>query len=166
MDYFTSDTHFGHANIIKYCNRPFADVHHMNVEMTTRWNARVLPEDRVYHIGDFAMGHKSLIPNYLKRLNGEIIFIAGNHDRPKILSALGYAVYDELKLPVGLDKYVYLCHKPYYIKDYDPNMLVFLCGHVHETWKRKEYQNGLKQINVGVDQWDFTPHTLDELIND
>lgn len=28
--FFTSDTHFGHANIINLCKRPFKDVNHMN----------------------------------------------------------------------------------------------------------------------------------------
>jgi calcineurin-like phosphoesterase family protein len=52
--FFTSDTHFGHANIIKYCGRPFASVEEMNRELIARWNAVVGPRDTVYHLGDRA----------------------------------------------------------------------------------------------------------------
>lgn len=60
MDFFTSDTHFGHVNIILYCNRPFASVLEMNEQVIARWNDRVGPRDTVYHLGDFAMGLKNL----------------------------------------------------------------------------------------------------------
>ena len=52
--WFTSDTHFDHKNIIKYCNRPFKDIDEMNAELERRWNAVVAPGDRVFHLGDFA----------------------------------------------------------------------------------------------------------------
>src|SRR2546429_527154 len=82
MDFFTSDTHFGHANIIPYCSRPFASVPEMNEALIARWNDCVGPDDTVYHLGDFAMGLKSLWPEYRRRLNGKIVFTLGNHDAP------------------------------------------------------------------------------------
>ena len=79
--FFTSDTHFNHANVIKYCARPFASLEAMNREMITRWNAVVGPEDTVYHLGDFAMGKSSEWPGFLRQLNGaRKILIRGNHD--------------------------------------------------------------------------------------
>ena len=54
--FFTSDTHFSHATIIKFCQRPFKDVSHMNDELVQRWNEVVGPDDIVFHLGDFAWG--------------------------------------------------------------------------------------------------------------
>ena len=54
--FFTSDTHFGHANIINLCNRPFKDVNHMNDMLVENWNSVVSDDDTVFHLGDFALG--------------------------------------------------------------------------------------------------------------
>ena len=59
--YFTADTHFGHGNIIKYCNRPFKNHLEMDDELIRRWNNVVSNEDEVYHLGDFEFG----APGYL-----------------------------------------------------------------------------------------------------
>ena len=85
----TSDTHFNHANIIKYCNRPFSSVEEMNETIIANWNKVVSERDIVYHLGDFALGDKSLIPNILRRLNGCIKVIMGNHDNLDIMLKLG-----------------------------------------------------------------------------
>lgn len=66
MNFFTSDTHYNHKNIIKYCERPFANVEEMNRELVERHNAIVKPGDTVYH------------------LNGKIIYLRGNHDKSGI----------------------------------------------------------------------------------
>ncbi len=57
--YFTADTHFNHANVLKYCARPFASIDEMNRELIARWNALVGPEDTVYH-GDARGNPQSL----------------------------------------------------------------------------------------------------------
>lgn len=54
--WLTSDTHFGHENIIRYCSRSYASLREMDYDMARRWNERVGPADLVYHLGDFAMG--------------------------------------------------------------------------------------------------------------
>ena len=82
--FFTSDTHFGHENIIEYCGRPFKDVTHMNEELIRRWNARVTPDDVVFHLGDFSM-MGGAVSKFYKRLNGNIIWIKGNHDKKPII---------------------------------------------------------------------------------
>jgi len=70
--FFTSDTHFNHVNIIKYCSRPFSSVEEMNREMIARWNSVVGPEDTVFHLGDFAMGYSTEWPSFLSQLNFKI----------------------------------------------------------------------------------------------
>lgn len=81
MRFFTSDTHFGHKNIIRYCDRPFDDVPHMNEMLIKNWNAVVSPEDEVFHLGDVALGPWVEWEGILSRLNGTIHLIIGNHDR-------------------------------------------------------------------------------------
>lgn len=78
--YFTSDTHFGHANIMRLCNRPFKTIGEMNDTLVRKWN-EVVPEDGlVFHLGDFAYGPSGLWDDLLSQLNGRIVLILGNHD--------------------------------------------------------------------------------------
>lgn len=79
ITWFTSDLHYGHNNVINYCDRPFKDAHEMNVWITTYWNAVVKPFDTIYVLGDFSINPKHH-PKYLPRLNGKKILIVGNHD--------------------------------------------------------------------------------------
>lgn len=78
--FFTSDTHFGHANVIKYTNRPFSSLEEMNTEMVRRWNAVVSKGDTVVHMGDFAFGKPDFWHHILDQLNGNIVLVQGNHD--------------------------------------------------------------------------------------
>lgn len=80
--FFTADTHFGHANIIKYCDRPFADVPEMNAELLERINSTVSSKDRLVILGDIVMGK---LEDNLKCLAdiraAELVLLPGNHDR-------------------------------------------------------------------------------------
>lgn len=78
--FFTSDTHFGHANIIKLCNRPFKDVEEMNEKLIENWNKVVSEDGTVFHLGDFAFGGSGLWNSVIPRLNGQIYLIIGNHE--------------------------------------------------------------------------------------
>jgi calcineurin-like phosphoesterase family protein len=179
MEFFTADTHFGHGNIIRYCNRPFACVEEMDAALIARWNRRVGPADTVYHLGDFALGPKALWPAYRRQLNGTIVFILGNPDAP-------LAAFEQMLLPVdtyatdwlyqtrgGLQ--VSLAHIPPHPEEPQPgqkrlartNLLpetrpdLWFCGHVHGLW-RTDPATGC--VNVGGDVWDFEPKTLDEIL--
>lgn len=77
MIWFTSDTHFDHANILKYTDRPFLTVGEMNEALIANWNVSVKPGDIVYHLGDFAFKRHAY---FAERLNGQIILIEGSHD--------------------------------------------------------------------------------------
>ncbi len=78
--FFTSDTHFNHANIIKFCNRPFKNVDEMNEALITNWNKVVSADDYVFHLGDFCLGGSAEWTKALDCLNGKIFLILGNHD--------------------------------------------------------------------------------------
>jgi calcineurin-like phosphoesterase family protein len=83
--FLTSDTHFGHAGVCRFTEadgvtkiRPWTDPDEMDEEMIRRWNDRVRPSDKVYHLGDVVINRKSL--KTLARLNGDKVLIRGNHD--------------------------------------------------------------------------------------
>ena len=79
--WFTADHHFGHANIIRFCDRPFADVDAMNESLIANWNAVVTPKDTVYHLGDLFLTNREAAQTIRSRLNGSICLIRGNHDK-------------------------------------------------------------------------------------
>ena len=189
MIFFTSDQHYHHANVIKYCNRPFKDVYHMNEELIRLHNETVSPEDTVYHIGDFTLS-KTAVSTILPRLNGIHHLVMGNHDvcHPAIAKSKEKQVNSKQKyLDAGfktielsgtmaiMDHEVLMSHFPYYnpnpefdqrYPQYRPKDegLVLLHGHVHEHWQAKYSNNGSLMINVGVDVWNFRPVPLEELI--
>lgn len=83
MIYVISDTHFWHANIIKYAGRPYRDVEHMHTSMREMWNDIVSPTDHVLHLGDCAFISKwneTHAREFLKSLHGRITIVPGNHD--------------------------------------------------------------------------------------
>jgi len=82
MNFYTSDLHFSHKNICAYTGRPFDNVEEMNEGVVSNWNAVVDPSDRVYIVGDVAMGKVVDTLPTVTRLNGYKILILGNHDRP------------------------------------------------------------------------------------
>lgn len=166
--YITSDNHFGHENIIKYCNRNYSDVHQMNKDMTIKWNNIIGEDDIIFHLGDFSFRDSN---KYLNQLNGKIILIRGNHDCKSTLKAFS-EVYQ--RLHVEYKGYNFLLnHKPILsdkipdpFNDHDKyvteNLSIFdyyLVGHVHEKWLRLE-----KNYNIGVDMHNFKPITLNYII--
>ncbi len=163
--FFTADSHFGHENIIKYCCRPFKSLEQMNKNLIHNWNQRVKPEDVVYFLGDFCFKNskngkkgEGMTENYnfwLSQLNGNVIFLKGNHDRRNSLNTKLKSCV--IEIGGGL---VYLCHNPI---DYNKDCKINLVGHVHEKWKIKR-ENGVILVNVGVDQWNFRPVTWEEIL--
>jgi calcineurin-like phosphoesterase family protein len=164
--WFTSDTHFGHANIIRYCGRPFSSAAEMDAAMILRWNTRVLPTDTVYHLGDVGFWKPQRCIDVVEQLNGHKVLIRGNHDRKtpdRVFLRAGFAEVHAFGKLVQLqieDHVVEMQHVPHYGPPFgeQPDGITRLCGHVHEKWR---HQRGT--INVGVDQWGFEPVTLEEL---
>ena len=83
--FLVSDTHFGHTGVCRFTEadgvtkiRPWTDPDEMDEEMIRRWNDRLRPSDKVYHLGDVVINRKAL-PT-LARLNGDKVLIRGNHD--------------------------------------------------------------------------------------
>jgi len=83
--WFTSDTHFGHDAIRRYCDRPFASVEEMDNQLIQSWNGVVSPRDEVWHLGDFGYGPDTRMRSVFRRLNGKKRLIIGNHDGDAVL---------------------------------------------------------------------------------
>lgn len=78
--WFTGCTHFGHKNIIKYCNRPFANIKEHDEQLIYNWNLLVTQNDYVFHLGDFGLAGKEYLASIIGRLKGKIFICFGNHD--------------------------------------------------------------------------------------
>ena len=172
--WFTADTHFGHHNAIRYCGRPFQDKREMDRVMIENWNRVVKPRDTVYHLGDVSFYGAIQTTAIIQKLRGKKIMIRGNHDKGEAYYLrAGFTQYIQSRpaTPAKFEEF-FLSHYPYwecYTHDdrghkFADRMLKqqgnrwLLCGHVHEVWKNKG-----RCINVGVDQWNFTPVHLDEI---
>ena len=175
--FYTSDEHYGHRNIITYCNRPFRDTEEMTEELVRRHNAVVSANDLVYHLGDFALDERLVEPT-LKRLTGKHRLIVGNHDRchpcrggfkkarqryigygfEDVLVRMSEPLFDAEHLPyAGSGDHV---EKERYAEWRPKNRGRWLLhGHIHTLWKVRD-----RMINVGVDVWDYAPVTLDSLL--
>lgn len=162
MIYLTSDTHFNHANIIGYCNRPWATVDDMNAGLVERWNSTVGPDDTVFHLGDFAMGLHDFAPAVFEQLNGEKHLIVGNHDSGKIKRMRWASVQKHHRELIG-GKRLYMIHDPgrASVADVAPGTVV-LHGHLHgmaQLHPFTKHPEG-RYIDVGVDCWDYRPVAL------
>lgn len=150
----TSDTHFGHANIIKYCDRPFKDEHHMNEALVDNWNSAVKPGDIVYHLGDVYFRD----PSVLDRLTGQKCLILGNHDngtdqnlQRHFKKILVWRMFPEYGL--------LMTHVPVHEDTLNVNKCpVNVHGHIHERVLPDQ-----RYINVSVEQTNYTPVHIDTL---
>ena len=85
--WFTSDTHFGHKNIIRFAERPFQDVEEMDAMLIKNWNEVVDYQDDVYHLGDFSLTDPARTGQIIDQLNGNIHLIKGNHEKSVLKKA-------------------------------------------------------------------------------
>lgn len=157
--FFTSDTHFGHGWALRFRSRPFASVDEMDAAMIERWNAVVGPGDEIWHLGDFCVHRDARrAGEVLAALNGRKHLVVGNNDGPETTILPGWASVDsyaELELD-GLR--LVLCHYPFRTWNGMGRGALNLHGHSHGRLKRIP-----RQIDVGVDVWDYRPITLDDI---
>lgn len=158
--FFTSDTHFGHENIIKYCSRPFISIEEMDEVLIENWNKKIgLRGNTVYHLGDFAKAHRAeKILQYRKRLNGKIILIEGTHDNFDDKSACGFSTISPMMIIKHEGKTITLCHYA---------LRVWPKSHF-DAWHCYGHSHGRlesigKSWDVGVDNNEFAPISFEEL---
>ena len=141
---FTGDHHFNHENVVRYTNRPFADVEEMDAELISRWNEVVGPRDIVYHLGDFCLGSPLKAADYFEQLNGQIKVLGypWHHDKRwlptgsitdwQYVSRGGHIV--EILLPMVVLEF----------KEFSPSRYpkpVVLCHYQIARWDRRHYDS-------------------------
>jgi calcineurin-like phosphoesterase family protein len=153
MYFFTSDEHYGHRNIIKYCSRPFESVQEMDYEIINKHNEVVSKKDIVVHAGDFTLAKKQQAENYVKQLNGTHIFLSGSHD--------------------------YWLGKKHPLQIWEHNIegqTVVVCHYAMRNWSASHYNSWQlfghshgtlepigKQWDIGVDNNNFSPVSFERL---
>lgn len=170
--WFTSDTHLGHANVIKYSNRPWATVEEMNEALIERWNSCIAKDDAVYHLGDLTLTTRTeLVDEWLGRLNGQIRLVRGNHDnwinRINKLKNAGRIKwikdYAERTFQVGQEKHKFiLMHFPILFWHGSHYGSIHLHGHCHGN--AQHHNQGLRRMDVGVDCNNWYPVSLETIV--
>lgn len=168
--FFTSDLHFGHKNIIKFCNRPWETTEEMDEALIANWNSVVGEKDIVFDLGDFAFATNSKWKELIQRLNGKHYLILGNHDMTQWPGDKIMQLFERVEQQmiiyidnrcIYLNHYPYLCYGGSWRK---PEHAVWqLHGHVHTCPnssgaddERMIYKFPY-QYDVGVDNNNYTP---------
>ena len=175
--FLTSDTHFGHAGVCHFKGkdgvtklRPWDNSDEMDEEMVKRWNERVKPTDKIYHLGDVVINRKAM--SIMRRLNGDKVLIRGNHD---IFRDDEYRTYfRELRAYHVLNGMI-LSHIPLHEASLG-RFGVNIHGHLHSSRVKKARgidartgatlysdENDIRYHCVCVEQTDFTPILLEDV---
>lgn len=169
--FLTSDTHFGHDREFLWGPRGFTNSQEHDEAVIKNWNETVSPDDIVYHLGDLMLGDNAHGIECVKRLNGHIKLIRGNHDTDARWKLYGTLPNVELIGWADVIKYkkynFYLSHHPTLTSNLEkaPHLrmhLINLYGHTHQMGKF--YQDMPYMFHVGLDSNDNRPILLDDAI--
>ena len=153
--FIISDTHFGDERIIKYENRPFNNVTHMDMTIAVNWNKTVGKHDKIFVLGDFAdydIGYVKKI--LLPQLYGYKILVMGNHDRKYDVKEWLDAGLDEVyNYPIIVDDFYILSHEPLYVNQNMP--YANICSHVHNNSAHKDFSK--QSFCVSVERIEYKP---------
>ncbi len=155
--FLISDMHFGHANIIKYENRPFTNVDEMDTTLISNWNTAVGKGDKVFILGDVSFYNKEKTKSILEMLNGNKILILGNHDKDRSSAWWRETGLDEVyQYPIVYNDFYILSHEPVYLSENMP--YVNIHGHTHHLkYADKQF------FNVSVECIGYTPISFDKV---
>lgn len=162
--FFTADTHFGHARIIQYCNRPFQSAEEQDETILERFNSLIKPGDVLYHLGDICWSTYNL-GRFFGRLNTqEVHLIKGNHDNKHASEYSRFRSVSDLKdIRVGVyekPEVFVLCHYPMRTWRSKGRGGFHLYGHVHGRMPGVD-----RSMDVGVDTHDFYPYSAEEIVD-
>ena len=161
--HFTADSHFGHGNILKFCNRPFKSIKEHDETLISNWNSVVGKKDIVYHGGDFGLCNPGYLKTILNRLNGNIHLIVGNHDKTalqisKSTNVKKFASISETKYITVEGQKIFICH--YALRTWRGSYhgAYMLFGHSHGRMPPLG-----KSFDIGVDCWNYTPINFEQV---
>lgn len=166
--WFTADLHFGHTNVIKYSNRPYADAEEMDEALITNWNSRVEPGDEVWLIGDVFFCDEKRARHIMSRLKGNIHLIYGNHDKVirnqaplrKCFGSITDGI-KEIDRAIDSEKVrIVMCHYPLLSWNRAFHGSLHLHGHCHGSIP---HDPKYRRQDVGVDVWNWFPVSLEEV---
>ena len=180
MNYFISDLHLGHKNVLKFDNRPFINTEEHDKTIIDNWNNKVNDNDDVYVLGDISWHNATKTIEIFKQLKGRIHLIQGNHDnrilKNKELYNLFVEVVDYKELKIDNEVSVVLCHYPMPCFKNHYYDWIHLYGHVHNSFEENMiqhfryemgalYDKPCHMYNVGamMKYMDYTPRTLEEI---
>lgn len=159
-NFFGSDFHLGHVNILKYDKRPFKTIEEMDHEIIRNVVARLSKGDNFYYVGDFALTKsKNAMEGYMKALaytEANLFFIKGNHDKHDIIKLYErYGTYlgeqKKIKIPDsdarGGIQEIILNHFAMRVWDKSHHQAWHLYGHSHDSLEREEWG---KSMDVGA----------------
>ena len=176
--FLVSDTHFGHTGVCRFTRndgvtklRPWDDADEMDEEMVRRWNDKVRPNDKVYHLGDVVINRKAL--SIMHRLNGDKVLIRGNHD---IFKDDDYRLHFRELRAYHVMNGMILSHIPLH-SDSMGRFGTNIHGHTHANRVKKARgvdartgvilygdENDVRYHCVCVEQTDFAPILFEEVI--
>lgn len=180
--YFSSDQHFGHRNVLRFCQRPYETTKEMEKALIDNWNSKVTNNDIVFVLGDFFWFHsRHEIKKVVDKLNGKTIYIVpGNHckraayelcdERVQLLDDISALYIREVGKPQV--KYeVYVSHMPLMSWPHRERGSYNFFGHIHSGPRSLShvdqdlpFHKGL-QYDIGVDNNEYAPIELEEIIN-
>ncbi len=171
--FFTSDPHYGHENILKYCHRPFSSIEEHDEELIRLWNETVPEDGIVFILGDIGFCSETYLKTILNRLNGKIYWIIGNHDWRRITPGIMNCfecITQQMVITVD-NKLVYLNHFPFLCyPDSDRHPVYQFFGHVHSgplsgssDISRLVHLNK-RQYDVGVDNNEYKPISFQDIM--
>lgn len=166
--FITSDIHFGHKNILKFCpkTRPYSSIDEMDEAIITEWNKIVSPNDLAYILGDISYREPSHTAKIFARLNGDKILIAGNHDEKALKHQVFRDCFKEIHnyLEISVNKHkVVLFHYPIAEWNGMHRGSVHLYGHLHGGL------SGLEEFrarDAGIDATGKIVVPIETLVND
>lgn len=165
--FFTADLHFGHDNIIKYCNRPWKNSKEMNVALIDNINNTVDVNDSLYFLGDFCFSkHGKYVEDFRMYMDAilckNIFFILGNHDSPQRIYHEKIKCWEKL-VEIHKNPKLVLCHYPLLEWNKKKYGAIMLHGHCHNNLLKPE---GYRMMDVGVDNplSSYKPFLLEDIL--